>query len=52
MHHSPVKLLIKDLELLLGLGEGQGPLQGFCQLEAVPAADAGLRLVVVPPAVI
>ena len=48
----PVKLLIKDLQLLLGFGQRQSPLYGFCQLEAVPSADAGLGLVVIPAAII
>lgn len=48
----PVKLLVKDFQLLLGLRQWQNPLDGFCQLEAVPAADARLRLVVVPATVI
>ncbi len=48
----PVKLLVKDFQLLLGLGQWQGPLDGFCQLQAVPATDAGLGLVVIPPTVI
>lgn len=48
----PVKLLIKDLQLLLGFGQWQSPLNGFCELQAVPSADTGLGLVVITAPII
>ena len=48
----PVKFLIEDLQLLLGFGQWQSPLNGFCQLQAVPPADAGLGLVIITAPII